>query len=39
VPVWRCRFCGHLHTGMDAPSPCPVCRYPQPYFEINAVNY
>ncbi|MBO4925719.1 MAG: rubrerythrin family protein [Clostridia bacterium] len=39
VPVWRCRFCGHLHTGMEAPSPCPVCRYPQTYFEINAVNY
>lgn len=39
APVWRCRFCGHLHTGLQAPSPCPVCQYPQTYFEINATNY
>ena len=39
APVWRCRFCGHLHTGMEAPSPCPVCYHPQTFFEINAVNY
>ena len=37
--VWRCRFCGHLHTGLQAPDPCPVCRYPQSYFQINATNY
>lgn len=39
APVWRCRFCGHLHTGALAPDPCPVCQYPQTYFEINATNY
>ena len=37
--VWRCRFCGHLHTAAQAPSSCPVCRYPQGYFQINADNY
>ena len=34
--VWRCRFCGHLHTGPEAPASCPVCGYPQAYFELNA---
>ena len=37
--VWRCRFCGHLHTGVQAPDHCPVCAYPQTYFQINATNY
>ena len=39
APVWRCRFCGHLHTGLQAPAACPVCNHPQTFFEINAVNY
>ena len=37
--VWRCRFCGHLHTGPEAPESCPVCAHPQAFFELNAVNY
>ena len=37
--VWRCRFCGHLHTGAQAPETCPVCGHPQTFFEINAANY
>ena len=37
--VWRCRFCGHLHTAAQAPDTCPVCGYPQTYYEINASNY
>ena len=37
--VWRCRFCGHLHTGPEAPGVCPVCAHPQAFFEINATNY
>jgi len=39
IPVWRCRFCGHLHAALQAPAQCPVCQYPQTYFEINATNY
>ncbi len=37
--VWKCRNCGHLHTGPDAPAVCPVCKHPKAYFELKAVNY
>jgi rubrerythrin len=30
---WRCRNCGHIHEGPDAPETCPVCNHPQAYFE------
>ena len=32
--IWKCRNCGHLHTGKKAPQMCPVCEHPQAYFEI-----
>lgn len=38
-PTWRCRFCGHLHGGAQAPEICPVCDHPQGFYELNAVNY
>ena len=31
--VWKCRNCGHHHTGKEAPIKCPVCDHPQAYFE------
>ncbi len=31
--AWRCRNCGHIHTGVEAPKVCPVCKHPQAYFE------
>jgi len=31
--AWRCRNCGHIHTGTEAPEQCPVCKHPRPYFE------
>lgn len=31
---WRCRNCGHIHEGTDAPQTCPVCKHPQAYFEV-----
>lgn len=37
--VWRCRVCGHLHTGPEAPKACPVCAHAQAYFELEAENY
>jgi rubrerythrin len=37
--VWRCRNCGYLHTGKEAPSPCPACAHPQAYFELLAENW
>jgi len=37
--VWRCRNCGYLHTGNDAPQSCPACLHPQAYFELLGENY
>lgn len=39
VTVWKCRNCGHIYTGEKAPEICPVCKHPQAYFEIRAINY
>ncbi|MDD3662794.1 MAG: rubrerythrin family protein [Candidatus Pacebacteria bacterium] len=39
VVVWKCRNCGHLHIGKDAPAICPTCNHPMSYFELRAVNY
>jgi len=36
---WRCRNCGHIHTGKEAPEICPTCKHPKAYFEIAAENY
>ncbi|KLU59887.1 rubrerythrin [Peptococcaceae bacterium CEB3] len=36
---WRCRNCGHIHEGPEAPDVCPVCSHPQAYYEIVAANY
>lgn len=30
---WRCRECGHIHEGLQAPGACPVCRKPKAFFE------
>ncbi|MBQ3774914.1 MAG: rubrerythrin family protein [Ruminobacter sp.] len=32
--VWRCRNCGYLHEGTEAPKVCPACAHPQAHFEI-----
>ncbi len=37
--VWRCRNCGYLHTGTEAPDPCPACDHPQAHFELLGENY
>ena len=37
--IWKCRNCGHIHVGPEAPAVCPVCAHPQSYFEIKAENY
>lgn len=36
---WRCRNCGYVHEGPEAPSPCPACLHPQAYYEILCENY
>jgi rubrerythrin len=37
--VWRCRNCGYLHEGEDAPKACPACLHPQSFFEILGENW
>ena len=37
--VWRCRNCGYLHEGKEAPQTCPACAHPQAYFEVLAENW
>ena len=37
--MWKCRNCGHHHTGTTAPEECPVCKHPKAYFEVHAKNY
>ncbi len=39
VTVWKCRECGNIYVGKEAPEICPVCAHPQAYFEIRAENY
>jgi rubrerythrin len=31
--TWKCRECGHIHEGTEAPKVCPVCKHPQAFFE------
>ncbi|MCI8793916.1 MAG: rubrerythrin family protein [Bacilli bacterium] len=37
--IWKCRNCGHIVIGKQAPEVCPVCAHPQSYFEVKAENY
>ncbi len=37
--VWRCRNCGFLHEGKEAPNQCPACVHPQAHFELLGENY
>jgi len=40
TPVqWKCRNCGKIHEGTEAPEICPVCKHPQPFYEIKEQNY
>jgi rubrerythrin len=40
APVkWKCRACGYVKEGMEAPQSCPICAYTRACFEIFAENY
>ncbi|MDF2888500.1 MAG: Rubrerythrin [Lacrimispora sp.] len=36
---WKCRNCGYIHEGVDAPEICPACAHPKAYFERKSENY
>jgi rubrerythrin len=37
--VWRCRNCGYLHEGHEAPEECPACAHERAHFELLGENY
>jgi rubrerythrin len=39
VVKWRCRNCGYIHEGAEAPEECPACAHERAYFELLAENY
>ncbi|MFH0839879.1 MAG: rubrerythrin family protein [Candidatus Omnitrophota bacterium] len=39
VVKWKCRNCGYIHEGKDAPKECPACAHPQAYYEVMCENY
>lgn len=36
---WKCRNCGYVHEGPEAPGKCPACLHPQEFFEIKEATY
>ena len=39
VGKWRCRNCGYIYEGKEAPRECPACAHPQGYYELLCQNY
>ena len=39
VVKWKCRNCGYVHEGKEAPEKCPACAHPQSYYELLCENY
>lgn len=37
--MWKCRNCGYIHVGKEAPKICPACKHAQSYFELRATNW
>lgn len=35
VVKWRCRNCGYIYEGQEAPQECPACAHPQSYYEVS----
>jgi rubrerythrin len=36
---WKCRNCGLVLQGREAPEKCPACMHPRSYFEVFCENY
>ena len=39
VVKWKCRNCGYVHKGKEAPQKCPACAHAQSYYELFCENY
>ncbi|AEE97236.1 MAG: hypothetical protein PWP48_1101 [Clostridiales bacterium] len=36
---WKCRNCGYIYEGAEAPKVCPACKHPQSFFELLCDNF
>jgi len=36
---WKCRNCGYIHKGKEAPEVCPACLHKREYYELFVENY
>jgi rubrerythrin len=36
---WKCRNCGYVHEGPEAPTVCPACKHPQAFYELLVEPY
>lgn len=39
IVKWKCRNCGYVHEGKEAPAECPACAHPKDYYEVLCENY
>jgi rubrerythrin len=39
IVKWKCRNCGYIHEGKEAPKKCPACQHPQAYYELSTEPY
>lgn len=39
VVKWKCRNCGYVYEGKEAPKECPACAHPQAFYELLCENY
>jgi len=39
VVKWKCRNCGYVHEGPEAPGVCPACQHPQAFYELLVEPY
>jgi len=39
VVKWRCRNCGYVHEGREAPASCPACAHPRAFYELYVENW
>jgi rubrerythrin len=37
--MWKCRECGFIFAGTEAPEKCPVCGHAREYFQVFVENY
>tara|TARA_Y100000310_G_C20599818_1_gene772423 strand:+ start:690 stop:1277 length:588 start_codon:yes stop_codon:yes gene_type:complete len=36
---WKCRNCGYVYDGKEAPEECPACKHAQAFYEVLCENY